>query len=270
MSDRELQDKTIKDFGVQWNEFPDVEGWVRDAELFSSIAPPFVTRAEIAGKRVADIGSGSGAIVIQLLSAGPERIYAVEPSTAMEVLKRNTACHAAKIEYLNVQGEGLPAGLELDYVFSIGVIHHIPEPAPTVRAALAALRPGGALLIWLYGKEGNQLYLFLARLLRRISVRLPHRALLFLSRILSPFLDLYIVLCRVLPLPMRDYMVNVLGKLSARQRRTTIYDQLHPHYARYYSRAEAQALLVDNGFVDVRVRNREGYSWTVFGRRPEP
>jgi hypothetical protein len=47
-----------------------------------------------------------------------------------------------------------------------------------------------------------------------------------------------------------------------------VYDQLRPAYARYYSKAEAVALLSAAGFADVQVHHRHGYSWTVTGTRP--
>ena len=43
-------------------------------------------------------------------------------------------------------------------IFSqIGVLHHISDPKPFVEAAYKALRPGGRFLVWLYGKEGDNL-----------------------------------------------------------------------------------------------------------------
>jgi hypothetical protein len=82
-------------------------------------------------------------------------------------------------------------------------------------------------------------------------------------------LDAYIALCRFLPLPMRTYMREVLARFPRQIRRLTIYDQLNPTYAKYYTRAEAEALLQQAGFVAVSVHHRHNYSWTVLGLRPE-
>jgi predicted RNA methylase len=40
----------------------------------------------VAGRQVADIGSGTGRIVAMLLAAGAARVTAIEPSRAFEVL----------------------------------------------------------------------------------------------------------------------------------------------------------------------------------------
>jgi hypothetical protein len=60
-------------------------------------------------------------------------------------------------------------------------------------------------------------------------------------------------------------MTEVIGKMSREKRRLVIYDQLNPEYARYYTRDEARDLLARNGFGDVRLHHRHGYSWTVMG-----
>jgi hypothetical protein len=47
-------------------------------------------------------------------------------------------------------------------------------------------------------------------------------------------------------------MREVLAKFPNRVRRLTIYDQLNPAYAKYYTRDEAMSLLTNEGFVDVQ------------------
>jgi hypothetical protein len=66
---------------------------------------------------------------------------------------------------------------------------------------------------------------------------------------------------------MRAYMQRVLRPMTWRQRMLTIYDQLNPATAKYYTKDEARALLQEAGFSDVRLHHRHGYSWTVIGTR---
>ena len=263
-----LSERTIHDFGIQWSKFASVDSWAIPDELFSSITPPFAAPEDIRGKKIAEIGAGSGNMTLQLLAASPSMLVAVEPSKAMEVLKRNTREHADRIQYVNNTGEFLPRDLGLDWVFSIGVIHHIPDPEPTVRAAYEALRPGGEVLFWLYGKEGNRIYLFFVEPLRLLTKKLGHQALSLLSYFILPLIYLYMVVAKVLPVPLANYVKNVLWRMPVQGVRLVIYDQLNPHYARYYTQEEAQALLCKAGFVDIRTYQRLGYSWTVYGRKP--
>lgn len=268
MRQPDLRAETIRDFGEQWTEYRDNDGYYGSTTLFNDIAGPFAERIAVAGSRVANIGSGTGRIVNMLLSLGAAQVTAVEPSAAMSVLRRNTEAHRDRIVYVHGPGEELPLDPPLDAVVSFGVLHHIPDPTPVVRRVFRALRPGGTFLIWLYGHEGNELYLTLTEPLRKVTTRLPHRALDLLSQALCVPLAAYVAACGVLPLPMASYMQNHIKKLSPEVRKLTIYDQLNPAYAKYYRREEARTLLEESGFVDVELHHRHGYSWTVLGRRP--
>lgn len=266
----DLTSKTIADFGEQWTRYRDNPGYYGSVALLQDLFGGLMSVEELRGRNVADIGSGTGRIVNMLLDAGSSQVVAVEPSEAFAVLQRNTAERRERIVYLNARGEALPADLALDAVVSMGVLHHIPDPAPVVDAAFHALRPGGRMLVWLYGREGNETYLRFAEPLRAVTRRLPHAALGALCSTINVALDAYIFLCRFVPLPMRDYMRNVLARFPRSVRRLTIYDQLNPAYAKYYTEGEAAALLARAGFRDVKTFHRHGYSWSVVGTKPPP
>ncbi len=257
----------MEDFGDQWLRYRQNEGYYASLELFSDVLYPFLIPAELKGCKIAEIGSGTGRIVNMLLEAGAKHVVALEPSDAFEVLCRNIK-QPEKVTCLKITGDQLAALGNLDYIFSIGVLHHIPDPPPVVEAAIKALRPGGQFLVWLYGKEGNSLYLAFSRPLRVVTKHLPHFVLAALVEILYWPLLIYMKLCPYLPLPLSGYIVSVLQKMTPKNRRLIIYDQLNPAYAKYYSKSEAEALLVKGGFTDVQIHHRHGYSWTVIGTKP--
>jgi acetolactate synthase-1/2/3 large subunit len=201
--------------------------------------------------------------------AGAREVTAMEPSSAFEVLKRNLADDADRVVFLNKAGHEIPADQEFDFVVSIGVIHHIPDPGPVIAASLRALRPGGKMVVWLYGREGSGLIVQGIRALRAVTVQLPHFMVAAIAHLLALALDLYVFACRHIGgLPLGDYVNNVVGRFSRSKRYLVVYDQLKPAYAKYYREAEARKLLESNGFADVRLFFRHGYSWTVIGTRP--
>lgn len=267
MTDR-LAEQTIADFGRQWTAYRDSDGYYGSVEIFRDMFGPLLAPGDLAGRRVLEIGSGSGRIVRILLALGAAHVTAVEPSAAFDVLSDNLRAEAGKVTLLRRTGDQVPPSGDQDYVFSIGVLHHIPDPEPVVRAAYEALRPGGRLGVWLYGREGNRLYLALLGPLRVVTKRLPHAFLAALVRVADLALVGYVALCRFLPLPLRGYMREVIARLDGPKRRLTIYDQLNPAHAKYYTRAEAVGLLTQAGFQEIAVHHRHGYSWSVMGIRP--
>jgi SAM-dependent methyltransferase len=146
--------QTIADFGDQWRRYTDNSGRYGSNDLLADFVEPLVPLAEIAGKNVAEIGAGTGRIVSMLCDAGAAHVTAIEPSDAFAVLLDNTRKHGSRVTCIQATGEQLPPG-NFDLVFSIGVIHHIVDPLPTLQAARRALKPEGKLVVWVYGREGT-------------------------------------------------------------------------------------------------------------------
>jgi SAM-dependent methyltransferase len=270
-SEADVEHRTIRDFGEQWTAYRDNSGYYGSPDLFRDVFGALLPQLPLERARVADVGAGTGRFVRILLQAGASHVTAVEPSDAFSVLRENTADLSDRITYLNAPGDRLPPTGDMDLVFSYGVLHHVPDPTPVVRAALQALRPGGRCAVWLYGREGNAAYLAVLGTLTAVTRHLPHSALAALSFVLDGPLVLYTALCRRLRfLPLARYATEVIARLAPDKRRLVIYDQLNPAYAKYYTEAEARALLERAGFVDVQLYHRHGYSWSVVGTRPGP
>ncbi len=78
-----------------------------------------------------------------------------------------------------------------DIAFSIGVIHHLEFPEAAVRAMAKAVKPGGRVLIWVYGRENNGWIVRLLDPLRkalfsRLPIALVHHLALYPALLVSP------------------------------------------------------------------------------------
>ena len=262
-----MSERTIEEFGEQWGRFRDTSGYFGSVAVLEDICGPLLPLAKLKGRRVVEIGSGNGRIVHMLLDAGAAHVTAVEPSAGIEVLKENTHERADRIDYLQVAGADLPP-VDAEIAFSIGVLHHIEDPQPTVRRVREALGPGGRFLIWVYGREGNGSFIFFAESLRRLTRLMPDVMLAGLTHVLNALLGVYVFLCRYLPLPLAEYMREVMSKFGRRKRFFLIFDHLKIGYAKYYTRQEAYDLLSQAGFRNVRLYHRHGMSWTAIGETP--
>jgi len=76
--DDEARDRTIRDFGRQWTTYTENEGYYGSVELLKDIIEPLLPIERLRGMSVADIGSGTGRIVLMMMEAGAARIHAVE------------------------------------------------------------------------------------------------------------------------------------------------------------------------------------------------
>jgi len=144
MNDR-VAERTIADFGQQWTAYRDNSGYYGSLELLRDMFGPLLSPEDLAGRRVLEIGSGTGRIAAMLLAAGVAHVTAVEPSPAFDVLRENLQPHADRVTFLRLTGDAVPPGADVDFVFSIGVLHHIPDPDPVVREVADLEVDGGAL-----------------------------------------------------------------------------------------------------------------------------
>lgn len=99
-------------------------------------------------KTVLDMGTGAGLLLPALLER-IERVIAVDSSTTMLDMARKTAgVDAVRCEFrLGDLGHLPVADGEVDLVVACMVLHHLSNPADTVREAHRALRPGGQLVV---------------------------------------------------------------------------------------------------------------------------
>ena len=121
-----LAKNSIKDFGKQFKYHDKIDDYWGSLEMLKDIVNPFDLK-EIKNKIICEVGSGSGRILKNLLEMSPKKIHAVEPSESIEVAKKNKLSNINKIKLLNIRGQDIKFNNEIDFVFSLGVIHHIPD-----------------------------------------------------------------------------------------------------------------------------------------------
>jgi len=116
---------------------------------------------DVQGKRVLDIGSGSGACAILLAGAyGAAHVTGIDIEAPVCAAARRRIAHEgmeAKIDILEVAAEPLPfQAAEFDLVFSKDSIIHIDDKAALAKDVYRVLKPGGRLAAsdWLISHDG--------------------------------------------------------------------------------------------------------------------
>ncbi|MBI3078364.1 MAG: methyltransferase domain-containing protein [Deltaproteobacteria bacterium] len=264
---------TVEAFGTEWTIFAEHDDFFTSPELFREFVPGLPEGA-FEGRVVLDAGCGAGRWTQHLIRLGAGRVMALDFSRAVEVCARKTA---AAPNVVVVQGSLLAPPVRagsVDVVISIGVIHHLADPAAGLAALGRLLGPAGRLAFWVYGREGNELYLAVAGPIRRLTPRIPPRFLLGASRVLAlPLFGYVRTVNRWVPLrpdgsprlPMQAYL-RLLARLSFRDLTSVVYDQLSPALARYYRREEVVSLVAAAGLELLDLRPRTHNSWCVLAR----
>jgi len=102
------------------------------------------TFAPLSGKRILDIGCGSGTLAKRLSENGAA-VTGIDPGLAA-LEQARTAVPAARFE--RASGEALPfPDASFDGAVLLNALHHVPEPAAALVEAARVLVPGGCLVV---------------------------------------------------------------------------------------------------------------------------
>jgi SAM-dependent methyltransferase len=248
-------------FGYEWDRYcemrPEYEEQFR---LWTTHLRPEDWR----GLSFLDVGCGMGR------NAYWPMVYGAKGGVAIDIDERSLA--AAKRTLASFPGVRVERGSayeigrrdSFDLVYSIGVIHHLEHPERALEAMVAAAKPGGRVLIWVYGLENNRWLVVLLNPLRRaLFARLPIGLVHRLS--LLPAAGLWLALRLGVG---RIAYFRLLRGFSFRHLRSIVFDQMLPKIANYWPRATVERLLRERGLVDVRVAWVNENSWSAIGTKP--
>ena len=271
-ADDEPQVKTARSFGFEWNRFPEMyDEW---QQSFLNYMQPHDANF-FRGKRVLDAGCGNGRFAYYAAKYGAE-VWAMDLGPAVEVAQRNTA-KAGKAQVIQADLHRPPFAPEsLDFVYSIGVLHHLPDPEPAFHNLLRFLKPGGEIQIYLYWKPEQQpikrTLLALVTAVRTLTTRLPHTlnyALAFPAAVVA--FALFVWPYRILR---RIGLKSLAEKLPMKQYagfpfRVCVNDQLDRFSApieNRYTRKDVEDWLRRGQLEEIKVN--PSYGWVATGRKP--
>lgn len=266
--------ETAKSFGYEWQAFsemlPEYEANFR--WYFERFQPN-----ELAGKRVLDAGCGTGRHTFYMSQSGAREVVAMDFSQAIEVAAHNNRANPnTHFVQADIYHPPFPPD-SFDFVYSLGVLHHLPDPEKGFRRLLALLRNREFINIYLYWNlEGEAAWrralLKTVTQMRQVTTRMPHAMLQKFSwMIAAAFQVAFVWPSRALEKfpPTRPLADRVpLGhyrKYSFRVLYTDQFDRFSAPLENRYSRAEVADWFARAGMQDVIILGGQG--WRASGRR---
>lgn len=261
--------RTQASFGYEWTHFSDWQpsGAINFDDYFAGF-----DLTSLADALVLDAGCGMGRHARQV-AAHAGTVVAVDFSVAIEQAARNTAplgnvaCIQADLTKLPLREAAF------DFVYSIGVLHHIRDTEGTLKGLVSMLKPGGRMRVYLYWKRRGFVgwLVSLVSSARLVTTRLPFPLLRVLCWMLSITLFALVVLPFRLataagvrgldPWPLFVYSKYPFAVLYNDQ-----FDRFSAPIEKRYWPEEVRNLLIDVGLTDVSVRACSG--WVADGTKP--
>jgi 2-polyprenyl-3-methyl-5-hydroxy-6-metoxy-1,4-benzoquinol methylase len=266
----EVRHRTAESFAYEWKHFGELrEEWSLNFRRYMRPHEPESFRDRL----VLDVGAGSGRHSYEAYRHGA-RVVAVDLGDAIDVARRNLPPDVMTVQ---ADAEELPFNEgSFDFVMSIGVLHHLPNPQRALSYLARFVRPGGYLHVYVYwvpSRAWHRSLLGLVTSARRVTTRMPRPLLRTLSypmaaALFGAFVLPYRIARRVPALqrfadvlPLKAYADYPFGVCVNDQ-----FDRFSAPLEWRFTADEVESMLRGAGLDDVVVLENNG--WVGSGRRP--
>jgi SAM-dependent methyltransferase len=266
----------VEGFGAEWQRFN--QGSMDETEtldLFNryfGIFPWDALPPEAVGF---DAGCGSGRWA-RLVAPRVGRLHCVDASAdALRVAAGNVSGSGnCELHLATIDSMPLADG-SLDFGYSLGVLHHIPDTASALGACVRKLKPGAPFLLYLYYAFDNRPVWFRAiwrvsDVARQILSRCPFRVRSFVCDLVAGAVYLPLARCARLAerlgASVEHVPLSTYRDQSFYVMRTDALDRFGTRLEKRFTRVEVVRMMEEAGLSDVRFSDTPPY-WVAVGRR---
>jgi SAM-dependent methyltransferase len=248
-------------FGYEWGAYSKmVPQYEEQFRRWTTLIP----KTSWEGASFLDVGCGMGRNSYWPLQYGASRGVSIDVDERSLEAARSNLSQFSNVEVRNVSAYEIPDRDTFDIVFSIGVIHHLEHPQLALQKMVQAARPGGGVLIWVYGYENSEWVVkffnpFRTLLFSKLPVSVTHALSIVPTAFLWVFLRMGLG---------RIAYFKLLRTFSFSHLRSIVFDQMLPHIAHYWRREEVEDLMKQAGLSDIQLSPVNDMSWCALGKKP--
>ena len=270
----EVTRRTSRVYDFTWQYFGEREvrdDWEKDSYCYLSLIPQGLLSG---GNKVGlEAGCGGGADLLRV-AAGGATIVGFDLSAGVDVAYQLVG-ELDNVEVVQGDLHDLPFKPgEFDFIYSFGVLHHLPDTQSAFVRLAKLLKPGAPLITYLYGDRSERRrldhwLLGVVRAVRRVTSRLPPRVLHAACWALFPPVWL---LCAAPAAVMRRLapQTGAAMPFSHTLRPFVLVADLYDRFAspveRRFSEEQVRQLYGGAGFERVECRQYRG--WVSWGFKP--
>ena len=272
-----FDEATVEGFGHEWNRLDQSD--LSDEELVKVFKKYFaIFPWDILPKRAVgfDLGCGSGRWA-KLVAPKVEKLHCIDPSSALDVARSNLS-QFNNCEFHSKTLDEIPLEFSsMDFGYSLGVLHHIPDPQAGLRKCVSHLKPGAPFLVYLYYAFENRplwfrLIWILSDVLRRVISRLPYFIRYYISQVIA--LIVYLPLSKLsffldkLGINVSNFPLSYYKKSSFYTMRTDALDRFGTKLEHRFTRIQIQEMMENAGLKRIVFSDKEPF-WCAVGVRRE-
>ncbi len=276
MTKENYDSDVIDDFGDEWDAYD--QSSVDYAELekqFLDYFKLFSWDESITNGVGADFGCGSGRWA-RFVSDKVKSLICIDASEkALNVAKRNlTDKNNCRVLQAKVGELPIPDN-SLDFAYSLGVLHHLPDTAAAIKDCVSKLKSGAPFLIYLYYAFDNRPKWFAfiwkcSDIFRRVISKMPFVIKYPLSNIIAaivyyPLARLTLLIEKmgvdVINVPLTEYRAKSFYTM-----RTDALDRFGTRLENRFAQVQIKKMMEDAGLINIRFSDIAPY-WCAIGTK---
>lgn len=269
-----IDETTVRGFGEEWNRFDQSRLDERElSEQFDRYFSVFPWDRLPAGAVGFDLGCGSGRWA-RLAAARVGTLHCIDASEAALAVAQHNLSNLKNVRFHHASVDRIPLDEgSMDFGYSLGVLHHIPNTAEGLKACVEKLKPGAPFLVYLYYKFDNRPSWFravwkLSDVLRRRIAAMPFRMRAIVADAMAVLVYLPAATAaklleragfNVASLPLSTYRRHSFYTM-----RTDTLDRFGTRLEQRFTRAEIRQMMEQAGLEGIEFSESEPY-WCAVG-----
>jgi SAM-dependent methyltransferase len=266
--------KTVDSFGEEWNRFASfTDEQIKTAgdQYFDIVTEEMLN----ATSTVLDIGCGTGRWS-KFISPRVKFVEAIDPGDAVRAaLPFTKPCGNVRVTQAGFGGIPFEKGT-FDFVFSLGVVHHLPDTQGAITEAASMVKPKGWLLLYIYYALDHRgpFFRFIfncSNLVRRVISKFPKALKFFSCELIAIFIyGPFILLTKFVKLfggnAWKKIPLSYYAGQPWRISRNDALDRFGTPLEKRFSKKEIETMLVNAGLTNIRFSENEPY-WHVVAQK---
>jgi ubiquinone/menaquinone biosynthesis C-methylase UbiE len=250
----------VEGFGDEWLRFDQTEMTDEDTlRWFNAYFSVFPFERLPKNAVGFDLGCGSGRWS-KMVAPRVGTLHCIDPSIAIDVARKNLSAyqncvfHKAGVDDIPLRDHSM------DFGYTLGVLHHIPDTLAGLTACVSKLKPGAPFLLYLYYAFDNRPLWYrtlwrLSGIARKVISRMPHGLRFVISQVIAFFV--YWPLARLAKL-MESLGINVQHFPLASYRnfgfyvmRTDALDRFGTRLEKRFTKSEIKSMMERAGLENI-------------------
>ena len=272
---KNIDNKVVDDFGREWEIFTQEKLTNKELEFLFNRYFKILDFSKIGKNSVGfDLGCGTGRWA-KFIAKKVKHLHCIDPSEAIEVCRKNLSnlnnCsfHKAGVSALPIVDNSM------DFGYSLGVLHHIPDPLQGLINCVEKLKPGAPFLLYIYYSFDNKpkwyFYIWkISDLIRIIISKLPYSFKKIFSFLIALFIYFpfakFSKIFVFFKISIKNLPLSAYQNSSFYTMFTDSYDRFCTRLERRFSKQEITDMMLSSGLEDIVFSDGEPY-WVAVAKK---